>query len=580
VLNRLEKLFMPGRRQLALLHLVLLVSVGGFGQGNTVRVIFEEDPGRTSVIGIFQTNGIVYASLSDIADVCTLPLSNDPSASRLVVGTPDRHLTLSERSAVVAVEDANNGSTEHRLSASVVSSYGNFFVPLESFLPILRSAFGIVSVYDGETLTLRFGTTATPDSYTPADQHEPGGAKGVSFQPPPASARVTAVPWIPRLFVDCRDGCDEDFLKSELTFVHYVRDRELADVHMLVTTKAAGNGGKEYSLNFVGYERFSGLVDTLRFYTLASDTDELIRQKLTNTVTLGLTRYIARTPLGVHARIDFPDWDEPAAPRIDPWDSWVFNTDVSAELQGEKSSRDMKFGGSVSGSRVTQALKVRLGYSMSYAENRFDFSGSTIRSIARSGKLSSLFAIGLGEHWSTGLFGTLSSSTYDNSKLWANVAPAVEFDIFPYSEHSRRQLPITYRLGYIYASYFEETIYDRANESLWLHSLSIGLDLKELWGTIHILAEASQYLHDLTKHRIEFESKLSFRLWEGFSLWTAGTVSIVHDQLGLPKSGATPEQVLLHRKELETSYYYYGGIGISFTFGSIYSNIVNPRFGD
>ncbi|MBP1655591.1 MAG: hypothetical protein H6Q31_192 [Bacteroidetes bacterium] len=571
---------MPGRKLLSLLHLVLFVSVGGFGQGNTVRIIFEANPGRTSVIGIFQSNGIAYASLTDIAEVCSLPLSHDLAARRAVLGTPDRYLILSDRAAVAVAIVAGNGSTDHRLSASVISVNDNFFVPLESLLPVLRSAFGIVGVYDAENLTLRLGITAILDSNTPPNQHQPRGPKAASIRPTPATASATTPPWIPRLFVDCKNGCDEDFLKTELTFVHYVRDKELADVHMLVTTKAAGNGGKEYSLNFVGYKGFSGLVDTLRFYTLASDTDELIRQKLTTTAKLGLTRYLARTPLGLHARIDFPDWNAPAAPRVDPWDSWVFNTDISAELQGEKSSKDMKFGGSVSGSRVTQLLKIRLGYSMSYAENRFDFSGSTILSVARSEKLSSLFAIGLGEHWSVGLFGELSSSTYDNSKLWAHVAPAVEFDLFPYSEHSRRQFPLTYRLGYIFASYLEETIYDRTNESLYLHSLSIGLDLKELWGTIHIQAEVSQYLHDLTKHRIEFESKLSIRLWEGFSLWTAGTVSIVHDQLGLPKSGATPDQVLLHRKELETSYYYYGGIGISFTFGSIYSNIVNPRFGD
>jgi hypothetical protein len=115
---------------------------------------------------------------------------------------------------------------------------------------------------------------------------------------------------------------------------------------------------------------------------------------------------------------------------------------------------------------------------------------------------------------------------------------------------------------------------------VYSHSLTIGIDLKELWGTISCSAAGSQYLHDLTRNRLVFDSKLSFRLVEGFSLWLAGTVSIVHDQLGLPKLGATPEEVLLQRRELETSYYYYGGLGLSFTFGSIYSDIVNPRFGN
>jgi len=54
---------------------------------------------------------------------------------------------------------------------------------------------------------------------------------------------------------------------------------------------------------------------------------------------------------------------------------------------------------------------------------------------------------------------------------------------------------------------------------------------------------------------------------------------MIHDQLSLPKGEATLEQVLLRRTMLETNYNYYFSIGLSYTFGSIYSNVVNPRFG-
>jgi hypothetical protein len=36
---------------------------------------------------------------------------------------------------------------------------------------------------------------------------------------------------------------------------------------------------------------------------------------------------------------------------------------------------------------------------------------------------------------------------------------------------------------------------------------------------------------------------------------------------------------LLRRKQLETSYNYYAYVGISYSFGSIFNNAVNPRFG-
>jgi len=65
---------------------------------------------------------------------------------------------------------------------------------------------------------------------------------------------------------------------------------------------------------------------------------------------------------------------------------------------------------------------------------------------------------------------------------------------------------------------------------------------------------------------------LSFRLY--------GQYSVVHDQLSLPKGDATTEQILLQRKQLETQFQYNASIGLTYTFGSIYNNIVNPRFGN
>ncbi len=44
------------------------------------------------------------------------------------------------------------------------------------------------------------------------------------------------------------------------------------------------------------------------------------------------------------------------------------------------------------------------------------------------------------------------------------------------------------------------------------------------------------------------------------------------------KGGAPPEQILLKKKELETQYSYYSQVGLTYTFGSIYNNVVNPRF--
>ena len=55
--------------------------------------------------------------------------------------------------------------------------------------------------------------------------------------------------------------------------------------------------------------------------------------------------------------------------------------------------------------------------------------------------------------------------------------------------------------------------------------------------------------------------------------------SRIRDQLSLPARGATDEEVLLRLRQLQSGYEYNVGVGVTYTFGSIFSSIVNPRFG-
>jgi hypothetical protein len=57
-----------------------------------------------------------------------------------------------------------------------------------------------------------------------------------------------------RVFLDC-NHCDESYLKKEVTFIDYVRNREDADVHLLVTIQETGSGGAQWTLKFIGLGR-------------------------------------------------------------------------------------------------------------------------------------------------------------------------------------------------------------------------------------------------------------------------------------------------------------------------------------
>jgi hypothetical protein len=67
------------------------------------------------------------------------------------------------------------------------------------------------------------------------------------------------------------------------------------------------------------------------------------------------------------------------------------------------------------------------------------------------------------------------------------------------------------------------------------------------------------------------------RLTRGLSIEVRGEAAKVNDQLFLRRGGASDEEVLTRQRALATNFRIGGSVGLSFTFGSIYNTIVNPR---
>ena len=59
----------------------------------------------------------------------------------------------------------------------------------------------------------------------------------------------------------------------------------------------------------------------------------------------------------------------------------------------------------------------------------------------------------------------------------------------------------------------------------------------------------------------------------------AAPAPATRDQFYLRRAGATPEEILVRQRQLATGYRYYTQFSVSYSFGSIFNNIVNPRFG-
>jgi len=371
-----------------------------------------------------------------------------------------------------------------------------------------------------------------------------------------------------------------DFIRKEIRYVNYVRDIKDAGVYIISTSQNTGSGGTEYSYFFVGQNEYAGMADTLTFTASPDETSEVTRQKEISILKMGLMRYVAKTPLSKYMKISFT---EPLSETIstDKWNSWVFRSSVTGMVQGEKTYKSKYLSGSVNASRITENLKVNLKAGLSQNDSKYIINDSTtITGTNSSQYFNSLIVKSLNDHWSVGGSASLRSSSFSNEQLSLSAMPGIEYDVFPYSESTRRQLRILYTAGYNYVDYMDTTIYNKARESLWSHSLSASYEVVQKWGNINLSLEYSNYLHDWSKNNLSAMLYLDLRIAKGLTLSFMGSGSMVHDQLGLVKGDLPVDQILLQRKELATQFQYFASFGFTYTFGSIYNNVVNPRFGN
>jgi hypothetical protein len=424
---------------------------------------------------------------------------------------------------------------------------------------------------------------------TLAATHEMAAQEGDTHAVDAVPAAQTNQPAL-RVFLDC-GRCDQQFLRTEITFVDFVRDRQDADVHILVTQQPAGVGGTRYSLGFIGLGTFQGVSDELAYTTTLNDTPDSTRRGLSQVLTGGLVRYAVRTPMAQTMQLSFgatpargrpgaPDTSGPQALR-DPWNAWVFRTSLGGSVTREASYRTNMYNVSGSANRTTAALKTNLAASsrLSQSETRLN-SGTWISNDQREHSLNALAVRSISDHWSIGARSNANHSTFQNRDLQIRLAPAVEYSLFPYAESTRRQMTLQYTVGANQVKYLQETIFGRTEEALADQALELSFNTNQPWGSADASVEGSHYLHDSSKYRVSANAGANLRLFRGFTLNLNGSGQRIHDQLHLVKGNLTDEQILLRQRQVATAYRYNFTVGVGYSFGSIYSGVVNPRMSE
>jgi hypothetical protein len=398
-----------------------------------------------------------------------------------------------------------------------------------------------------------------------------------------------------KLFIDCKAwNCPFDYIRSEINFVNYVNDRYDANVYILVTTSGTGGGGREYKLYFEGLQNFKLLNDTLSYIRNAVETDDEDRKKMVQVLKLGLTRFIARTTLGSTLRILAPEKnskEDNQQAKKDKWNSWIFNTGVSGNFSGDDNYNSSSLRASVSAGRVTEKLKLNFSAQYNKDNNKYIYndydtitgdliSSSTTRSAITRSNFNSTVAVSINKHWSYGLFSNFYTSSFSNIKQSFSVKPALEYSVFPYKTFTTKYIGILYRVGTLYNKYVDTTWRNKSKEWLAQQNISFDLNFNQKWGTFSASLYWANYFFNWNWHNYGVFANGEFRIIKGLNLNFFAGASIIHDQVELQKDNATQTQVLIRQRLLRNTFNYFTGFGLSYRFGSIYNNVVNPRLGD
>ncbi len=390
-----------------------------------------------------------------------------------------------------------------------------------------------------------------------------------------------------RVFFDCSGrNCNSSYYRTEIDWVNWVRDRTLAQVHLIMTSQTNASGGREYGFDFIGLQGLEGQNDTLTYASLGSDTSDENLRGISQVMAVGLARYSVLAGSGEGLEVQRSGESRDLTNRLvtgdeveDPWDFWVFNVGLNGNYEEESTEQEMRVRGNLSASRTTPTWKFRLSGFGSYSREELQLSdSSTVVDTRDNWNLNQEIVYALADHWSVAFESEASASTRSNQDLGIEVGPGIEFSFWPYEEAPRRSLTMTYRVNVQYFDWEQETEFRKTGETRPGQRLEARLFQRQPWGDSWINLEASSFLDNVKQNRIEFNGNVSVRVFRGLRFNLGGGWERIRDQIFLPLEDLTDEEILLRRRERASEYEFNLRAGFSYQFGSIFNNVVNNRF--
>lgn len=397
-----------------------------------------------------------------------------------------------------------------------------------------------------------------------------------------------------KVFVDCNARCDMSFIKTEINYVDFVPDRFLANVYIMLTSQSTGSGGEEIKLFFGGQDNFKGMEDTLQLYRTSVDTDDEYRKRLVHFLKLGLTRYIAKTSLAqkLDVTVVIEKNQVPVnslSNKKDKWNFWVYNVGLSGNYNSDDFSKSNRITGRLSANRVTEKLKVNLSANISTNQRSISFQGNETKFTNNSSGINSTIVKSITPHWSAGGYGSFFHSTYSNYAAQYTLNPAIEYSFFPYKEAVKKSVTIFYQAGPSYNNYIDSGYYDTPEHVVFNQQLSVNIGFTQKWGTFSLNTSWDNFFNtfSLSGSKIKGSNvntfsiggNLEVRIVKGLSFNMYSYANFTKGIYpNIPRNLFSRDDLLTNTRQYPTQKVLFMYFGINYRFGSIYNNVVNPRF--
>ena len=410
-----------------------------------------------------------------------------------------------------------------------------------------------------------------------------------------SSAQNNNKPVSINLFLDCQYFCATDYIRTEISFINYVRDVKQANVYLQITGQETGGGGSEFKLFFNGQEGFKGLDQTLKFSTRSTDTEDEMRKQLVQYIKMGLVPYLSQTPLAGRVQVNYsaPDKENKNAAAKDKWNNWVFSLRANGNLDGNSNAFNNRFHSSISATRVTVKHKWEYSASINKSKQKYtylfiDSTGNVqeLKDVIRFDNkyLEGSYVYSLAKHFSLGAISSFNASNSksdgENVRTRFSFSPGIEYNYFPYEVYNNKSLTLAYTLDIGHNSYKDTNNYNKLREWVPSQSLTASLNLVQKWGSVSFTVAGSDYFDDLSSYQVDVSLQMGIRLFKGFSVeaYTGYSKIEGYDLRTLSKNQASFIDLITGKRRFPTKYNVYSSVGINYSFGSIYNNIVNPRY--